>query len=138
MVVTQHIVGGRCAGTIFGGFTRSRGRGGSIGNIGARSGGSVWGEREHGDSLGAAVASRGSCRARAMGGDHRSRLPEHRAAVLELVAKQPYLTLQEIRGALVAKHGIAVGLTSVWRFLRAQQITRKKRAYMPPSRIAPT
>jgi transposase len=73
-----------------------------------------------------------------MGGDHRSRLPEHRAAVLELVAKQPDLTLQEIRGALVAKHGIAVGLTSVWRFLRAQQITRKKRAYMPPSRIAPT
>jgi hypothetical protein len=35
-----------------------------------------------------------------MGGDRRSRLLEHRAAVLELVAKQPDLTLQEIHGAL--------------------------------------
>ena len=60
MVVPQHIVGGRCAGTIFGGFTRSGGRGGSIGNICAGGGGSVWGEREYGDSLGAAVASGGS------------------------------------------------------------------------------
>ena len=72
-----------------------------------------------------------------MGGDRRSRLPEHRAAVLELVAKQPDLTLQEIRGALAAEHGVAVGLTSVWRFLKARQITLKKRACMPPSRTAP-
>jgi len=72
-----------------------------------------------------------------MGGDRRTRLPEHRAAVSELVAKQPDLTLQEIRGALAAEHGIAVGLTSVWRFLKAQQITLKKRVDTPPSRIAP-
>jgi transposase len=84
------------------------------------------------------LRAEGHARARAMGGDRRSRLPEHRAAVLELVAKQPDLTLQEIRGALAAEHGIAVGLTSVWRFLKAQQITLKKRAYTPPSRIAPT
>jgi transposase len=71
-----------------------------------------------------------------MGGDRRSRLPEHRAAVLELVA-QPDLTLQEIRGALAAERGVAVGLTSVWRFLKAQQITLKKRAYTPPSRACP-
>jgi len=74
---------------------------------------------------------------RAMGGDHRSRLLEHRTAVVELVAQQPDLTLQEIRGALAAGHGISVGLTSLWRFLRAQNITLKKRAYTPPSRIAP-
>jgi transposase len=73
-----------------------------------------------------------------MGGDRRSRLPEHRAAILELVATQPDLTLHEIRGTPAAGHGIAVGLTSVWRFLKAQQITLKKRAYTPPSRIAPT
>jgi transposase len=72
-----------------------------------------------------------------MGGDHRSRLVEHRTAVLELVAAQPDLTLQEIRGALAAGHGIAVGLTSLWRFLRTQKITLKKRACMPPSAIAP-
>jgi hypothetical protein len=74
---------------------------------------------------GAAVASRGSRPSpRDGGGDRRSRLAKYRAAVLELVAKQPDLTLQEIRGALAAGHGIAVGLTSVWRFLKAQQITR--------------
>ena len=72
-----------------------------------------------------------------MGGDHRSRLVEHRTAVLQLVAKQPDLTLQEIRGALATEHGISVGLTSLWRFLKAQKITLKKRAYTPPSGIAP-
>jgi transposase len=80
----------------------------------------------------------GHAQPRAMGGDHRSCLVEHRPAVLELLAKQPDLTLQELRSALAAGHGITVGLTSLWRFLRAQQITLKKRAYMPPSRIAPT
>jgi transposase len=84
------------------------------------------------------LRAEGHARARAIGGDRRSRLPEHRAAVLELVAKQPDLTLQEVRGALSAQHGIAIGLTSVWRFLKAQQITLKKRVYTPPSRIAPT
>ncbi len=72
-----------------------------------------------------------------MGGDHRSRLVAHRPAVLELLAKQPDLTLQEIRGAL-AGHGISIGLSSLWRFLKAQNITLKKRASMPPSRTAPT
>jgi transposase len=72
-----------------------------------------------------------------MGGDHRSRLGEHRAAVLELVAKEPELSLQEIRDALAAKLGITVGLTSVWRFLGAQNITLKKRACTPPNRTVP-
>ena len=54
-----------------------------------------------------------------------------------LLAKQPDLTLQEIRGAL-AGHGISIGLSSLWRFLKAQNITLKKRASMPPSRTAPT
>jgi transposase len=71
-----------------------------------------------------------------MGGDHRSRLLEHRAAVMQLIAQQPDLTLQEIRGAL-AGHGISVGLTSLWRFLKAQNLTLKKRASTPPSRIVP-
>ena len=41
----------------------------------------------------------GHARPRAMGGDRRSRLGEHRARVLQLVARQPDLTLQEIRSA---------------------------------------
>jgi transposase len=80
----------------------------------------------------------GHAESRAMGGDHRSRLLEHRPAVLELLAQQPDLTLRELRGMLAVGHGITVGLTSLWRFLRAQQITLKKRAFMPPSKTAPT
>jgi transposase len=79
----------------------------------------------------------GHARPRAMGGDRRSRLSEHRARVLQLIARQPDLTLQEIRDALAAACGITVGLSTVHRFLCAQNLTLKKRAYMRPSRTAP-
>ena len=68
----------------------------------------------------------GHARPRAMGGDRRSRLGEHRARVLQLIARQPDLTLQEIRGALAASCGITVGLSTVHRFLGAHNLTRKK------------
>src|SRR4051812_30858768 len=74
-------------------------------------------------------------RPRAMGGDRRSRLSEHRARVLQLIAQQPDLTLQEIRSALVAG-GITVGLSTVHRFLAAQNLTLKKRPCTRPSRTA--
>jgi transposase len=77
----------------------------------------------------------GHARPRAMGGDRRSRLGEHRARVLQLVAQQPDLTLQEIRSALAAS-GITVGLSTVHRFLGAHKLTRKKRPYTRPSRTA--
>jgi transposase len=79
----------------------------------------------------------GHAKARAMGGDHRSRLKEHRAFLLELIAKEPDLTLWEIRSALVAR-GITVGVMTVWRFLAAHKLTLKKRACTPPSRSART
>jgi transposase len=69
-----------------------------------------------------------------MGGDRRSRLSEHGARVLSLVAQQPDLTLQEIRSALAASCGITVGLSTVHRFLGAHNLTLKKRPYMRPSR----
>jgi transposase len=75
----------------------------------------------------------GHARPRAMGGDRRSRLSEYRARVLQLIAQQPDLTLREIRSALAA-WGITVGLSTVHRFLGAQNLTLKKRAYMRPSR----
>lgn len=78
----------------------------------------------------------GHAKARAMGGDHRSRLKEHRTFLLELIAKEPDLTLRELRGALAAR-GITVGLMTVWRFLAAHKLTLKKRACTPPSRSAP-
>ena len=59
----------------------------------------------------------GHARPRAMGGDRRCRLSEHSARVLQLVARQPDLTLQEIRNALAASCGITVGLSTVHRFL---------------------
>jgi transposase len=71
-----------------------------------------------------------------MGGDRRSRLSEHRARVLQMVARQPDLTLQEIRSALAASCGITVGLSTVHRFLCANNVTRKKRPYTRPSRTA--
>src|SRR5947209_11165099 len=75
----------------------------------------------------------GHARPRAMGGDRRSRLGEHRARVLQLVARQPDLTLQEIRGALAAS-GITVGLSTVQRFLGAHNLTLKKRPYRSEER----
>ena len=78
----------------------------------------------------------GHARPRAMGGDRRSRLGEHRARVLQLIARQPDLTLQEIRNALAASCGITVGLSTVHRFLGAHNVTRKKRPYTRPSRTA--
>ena len=78
----------------------------------------------------------GHARPRAMGGDRRSRLVEYRARVLQLVAQQPDLTLQEIRSALVSSCGITVGLSTVYRFLDAHKLTLKKRPYTRPSRTA--
>jgi hypothetical protein len=40
----------------------------------------------------ASLRTEGHTEPRAMGGDHRSRLPEHRAAVAELLARQPDLS----------------------------------------------
>ena len=85
----------------------------------------------------------GHARPRAMGGDRRSRLGEHRARVLQLVARQPDLTLQEIRSALAVSCGITVGLSTVHRFLRAHNVTLKKdpargRAGPPGCRPGPT
>ena len=48
--------------------------------------------------------------------------------MLTLIAHQPDLTLAEIRAELAERHGISVGLGTVWRFLAAQGITLKKSA----------
>lgn len=68
----------------------------------------------------------GHTQARPMGGDHGSRLSDHREAVLTLLAHQPDLTLEEIRSELGARHGVSVSLGTVWRFLKAQNLTLKK------------
>jgi transposase len=135
-VVTQHVVGGRYASTISGdlrarvaavaGGTSARSAAGRFGvSVSTAIG---WAQR---------VRIEGDAEARAMGGDRRSRLPEHRAVVAELVARQPDLTLREIRGALAGR-GISIGIASLWRFLKTPNITLKKRVSAPPSRTGPT
>jgi transposase len=74
------------------------------------------------------LSAEGHAEARAMGGDRRSRLTGHRVTVLTLIAHKPDLTLAEIRGELAERHGISVGLGTVWRFLAAQGITLKKKS----------
>ena len=67
-MVAQHIVGGRYAGTIFGGLAGARGGGGECGRLRPIGGGSIWSQRQHGDSLGAAFAHGRSCAASRDGG----------------------------------------------------------------------
>jgi transposase len=80
----------------------------------------------------------GHARPRAMGGDRRCRLSEHTAKVLQLIAQQPDLTLQEIGSALAVSCGITVGLSTVHRFLAVHKLTRKKRPCTQPNRTART
>lgn len=72
-----------------------------------------------------------------MGGWKDHALAAHEELVQELVRARPDLTLEELREAL-ARQGITVGRTSVWRFLRAQGLTLKKRRSMPQSRTGRT
>jgi transposase len=74
------------------------------------------------------LQTEGHVEARAMGGDHRSRLREHRDVVLTLIAHQPDLTLEEIRSALIERHAITVGRGTISRFLKAHTITLKKKS----------
>jgi transposase len=78
----------------------------------------------------------GSLMAKPMGGK-RSRLDIHKEWLLELIAEEADLTLEEIRGRLRAR-GIAVSASSVWRFFDRHNITFKKKAYTRQNRIATT
>lgn len=73
-----------------------------------------------------------------LGGDRRSgRIEAHAALILELVERQPDLTLAEIQAEL-AGAGLSCSQGAIWRFFKRHQITRKKRRPTRPSRTAPT
>ena len=72
-----------------------------------------------------------------MGGHRRFALAEHGELVRELLTAQPDQTLDELLDRLVSR-GIAVGRTSVHRYLSAIGLTRKKRRFMPPSKTGRT
>jgi len=67
----------------------------------------------------------GSVAAKPMGGK-RSPLDAHQQWLLELIAAEPDLTLEEIRDRLRAR-GIRVSASSVWRFYDRNDITFKKK-----------
>lgn len=66
----------------------------------------------------------------------RKLLPVH-GALQERVARTPDATLAEHREWLAEAHGVAAGLTTVWKTLGQLKLTRKKSRSGRPSRAAP-
>ena len=87
-------------------------------------------------SVGASTAIRwierwtrtGSVEAMPGTGHSRSPLKQHEQWLLDLVAAEPDLTLEEIRARLAAEKRLKVGTTSIWRFYERHEITFKKNA----------
>lgn len=79
----------------------------------------------------------GHARPRPQGGDKNShRIEAHAEVILEAVRLQPDITLKELR-ALLAERGVAVAVSTLWRFFDRHEITLKKRPGMQRSRIVP-
>ena len=70
--------------------------------------------------------STGSVEAKPGTGHSRSPLKAHERWLLDLVAKEPDLTLEEIRDRLRREKKLAVAVSSVWRFYDRHEITFKK------------
>jgi transposase len=68
----------------------------------------------------------GSVEAKPGTGHSRSPLKEHERWLLDLVATEPDLTLEEIRDRLAAEKKLTVAISSVWRFFDRNEITYKK------------
>lgn len=59
-------------------------------------------------------------------GHNRSPLKQHEQWLLDLVAAEPDLTLEEIRARLSCEKKLKAGRTSIWRFYDRHAITFKK------------
>ena len=68
----------------------------------------------------------GSVEAKPGTGHTRSPLEKHRRWLLDLVAAEPDLTLEEIRARLGSEKKLKAGTTSIWRFYDRHAITFKK------------
>jgi len=62
-----------------------------------------------------------------MGGHRRPILAPHRELILARLKERPETTLLEMRELLVSERGVRVSLDTIWRFLRAERQTYKKR-----------
>lgn len=77
----------------------------------------------------------GSVEAKPGTGHSRSPLKQHEIWLLDLIAREPDLTLEEIRDRLAAEKKLTVAVSSVWRFYDRNNVTYKKKSRTPPSRI---
>lgn len=68
----------------------------------------------------------GSVEAKPGTGHSRSPLKAHEVWLLDLVAREPDLTLEEIRDRLKREKKLEVAVSSVWRFYDRHEITFKK------------
>jgi transposase len=68
----------------------------------------------------------GSVEAKPGTGHSRSPLEQHKQWLIELVAAEPDLTLEEIRARLRSERRQKAGIGSVWRFFDRHGITFKK------------
>jgi transposase len=70
----------------------------------------------------------GTAAAKPMGGATNTRIKDENAAwLLALVAAQNDLTLHAMQARLHEERGVSAAIGSIWRFLKANQITLKKR-----------
>ena len=73
------------------------------------------------------LRERGSVVPGQMGGHRRPILGPHRDFVLARLKERPETTLFEMRDLLLAERGVRVSHDTVWRFLRAERQSYKKR-----------
>jgi len=72
---------------------------------------------------------RARCSPSARGDKRSGRIEAHRPLILSLVAAKADITLAELRTAL-AERGIAVAISTLWRFFERHRITLKRRPGM--------
>ena len=86
----------------------------------------------------AQVRRTGDVQPRRVGGDKRSgRIEAQAGLILAAVEEKPDITLAELRELLMSQ-GVAVAVSTLWRFFARRKITLKKSPGMPRSRTVPT
>jgi transposase len=73
-----------------------------------------------------------------VGGHRRPILDSEREWLLARHARKKDITLHALLAELAAERGVIVSCDTLWRFLRANGITFKKRRSIPRSRTGPT
>ena len=82
--------------------------------------------------------AQGNARPKALGGDRKSgRIEAQAATILALLEAKPEASVAELRRCL-SEQGLSFGESTLRRFFKRHQITRKKRRRMPASRTART